>query len=126
MLGYKLDDKELAIILMFSLPESWNNFIAGAETSDPDKFIFRTIQEDRRLCANESDTTLLARGKKKKANPNVTCWTCGKKGHYASDHDKKDSRKNSDKDKGKDDQKRKDYKAHPAVSDTEDYVLTAN
>src|SRR5208282_11660 len=46
-LGQTLDDAEFAITLLTSLPESWNNFIAGIDTTalkDPAKLIARILE----------------------------------------------------------------------------------
>ena len=97
-LGQTLDDAEFAITLLTSLPESWNNFIAGIDTTslkDSSTLIARILEQYRRLKSTSEDTALAAKsggkfGKKK--NPNIKCFNCGKKGHIATEcRSKKDS-----------------------------------
>jgi transposase InsO family protein len=92
-LGQKIDGEEFSIILLTSLPESWDNYIASIDTTalkDSSKLIARILEHDRRLSIKSSDDTALA-GKhgKKKYNPNITCFRCGEKGHIGRQCKKK-------------------------------------
>ena len=103
-LGQKIDGEEFSIILLTSLPESWNNYIASIDTTalkDAPALIARILEHDRRLSMRNSDDTALA-GKpgKKNVNPNITCYNCGEKGHI-SRHCKKKSKSGKGKSGGK-------------------------
>ena len=87
-LGQTLDDAEFAITLLTSLPESWNNFIAGIDTTslkDSSKLIARILEQYRRIKSANDDTALVAKNSGKfgnKRHPNIKCFKCGKKGHF--------------------------------------------
>jgi hypothetical protein len=106
-LGQTLDDAEFAITLLTSLPESWNNFIAGIDTTslkDSSKLIARILEQSRRLKSTSEDTSLAAKsgGKfAKKKNPNIKCFKCGKKGHVMADCRSKEKKEGSDGNKSK-------------------------
>jgi gag-polypeptide of LTR copia-type len=83
-LGQKIDGEEFSIILLTSLPKSWDNYIASIDTTalkDAPKLIARVLEHDWWLNIKNSDDTALA-GKhgKKKVNLNITCYKCGEKG----------------------------------------------
>ena len=74
-LGQKIEGEEFCIILLTSLPENWNNYIASIDTTDmkdTSKLIVHILEHDWQLSLKNSDDTALA-GKhgKKKVNPNT-------------------------------------------------------
>jgi gag-polypeptide of LTR copia-type len=80
-LGQKIDREEFSIILLTSLPESWNNYIALVDTTalkDSQKLIAYILEHDQQLSIRNSDDMALTW--KKKFNPNITCFRCGEKG----------------------------------------------
>ena len=110
-LGQTLDDAEFAINLLTSLPESWNNFIAGIDTTsigDSSKSIAQILEQYRRIKSTNEDTALAAKnsGKfRKKRNPNIKCFKCGKKGHISTECQSKEKKESSDRNKSKSGQK---------------------
>ena len=86
-LGQKIDGEEFSIILLSSLLENWNNYISSIDTTslkDAPKLIACILEHDRRMGMRSSeDTALAAKHGKKKINPNITCYGCGKKGHIS-------------------------------------------
>ena len=105
-LGQKIVGEEFSIILLTSLPESWNNYIASIDTTalkDAPALIARILEHDRRLNLRNSDDTALA-GKpgKRNVNPNITCYKCGEKGHIS-----RQCKKKSKSGKGKSGEKQK-------------------
>jgi hypothetical protein len=88
-LGEEINDSEFSIILLTSLPDSWNNYISSIDTTtltNAPKLIARILEHDRRMqIQNHDDTALTARNGKKKFNPNITCYGCGKRGHVLPD-----------------------------------------
>jgi hypothetical protein len=87
----KITDEDFAITLLTSLPESWNPFIAAIDQtslSDADKLVARILAEDRRIKSRDN-TSLAGQDKhfkrKKKYDPTVTCYNCGRKGHIKPD-----------------------------------------
>ena len=85
-LGQKIDGEEFSIILLTSLPENWNNYIASIDTTalkDAPALIACILEHDRRLSLrNADDTALMGRPGKKKFNPNIACYGCGEKGAH--------------------------------------------
>jgi gag-polypeptide of LTR copia-type len=84
-LGQKIDGEEFSIILLTSLPESWNNYIASIDTTtlkDSHKLIACILEHDQWLGIRNSDDMAMG-GKygKKKYNPDITCFRCREKGH---------------------------------------------
>ena len=87
-LGQELKDGEFAIVLLTSLPDSWNNYISSIDSTtldDASKLTSRILEHDRRLKMQTRDDTALAAKNKKKYNSNVTCYKCGKRGHIQPD-----------------------------------------
>src|SRR5215471_13529890 len=87
----KITEEDFSITLLTSLPDSWNPFIASIDSTqlaNSNTLIAQILEEDRRL-HSKNDTTLASqerrKGQKKKYNPNVTCYNCGKKGHIKPD-----------------------------------------
>lgn len=106
-LGQQIDGAEFSIILLTLLPESWDNYIASVDTTtlgDAARLIARIMEHDQRLgiSGNKDDTALAGKSnQKKKINPNIECFKCGKKGHIRakcrSKSDDKDTNKGKDK-----------------------------
>ena len=88
-LGQKIEDAEFSIILLTSLPDSWNSYISSIDTSVLDKapqLIARILEHDRRLkIQGAEDTALAAKWGRKKYNPKIICFGCGKCGHVQAD-----------------------------------------
>ena len=82
-----LDDAKFAITLLTSLLESWNNFIAGINTTslkDSSKLIAWILEQYRRIKSANDDIALVAKKSEKfgnKRNPNIKCFKSGKRGH---------------------------------------------
>jgi gag-polypeptide of LTR copia-type len=87
-LGQKIEGEEFCIILLTSLPESWNNYIASIDTmdiKDTSKLIAHILEHDRQLNLKNSDDMALAeKGGKKKVNPNITAMDAVKRGTSVS------------------------------------------
>ncbi|KAF5363236.1 hypothetical protein D9757_005853 [Collybiopsis confluens] len=91
-LGSKISDDEFSITILTSLPESWNSFIQGVDTtalSDSTKIISRILEQERRKIAKpSSDDIALAAGKRgafSRKHSGPKCFRCGKKGHFIRD-----------------------------------------
>ena len=88
-LGQKIEDSEFSIILLTSLPDSWNNYISSIDSSaltNAPQLIARILEHDRRLkIQSTEDTALAAKWGKKKYNSKITCFGCGKRGHIQAD-----------------------------------------
>ena len=106
------DDEIKALILMSSLPESWDTVVAAISSSQgSDKLKFDEIRDvvlsesiRKREIGNSSGSALSVdqqgrnkpkspnKGRSKSKNrekslnrPNVTCWNCGEKCHFRTD-----------------------------------------
>lgn len=87
-LGKWIDGEEFAEILLMSLPDPWNTYIAALDTVDLRnlaKITARILEHDCCMTsANEDDMALAAKHGKKKRNLDIECFKCGKKGHIKS------------------------------------------
>ena len=87
--GQKIEDSEFSIILLTSLPDSWNNYISSIDSSaltNALQLIARILEHDRQLEIQSSeDAALTAKWGKKKYNSKITCFGCGKCGHIQAD-----------------------------------------
>lgn len=95
--GQTLSDSDFSMTVLTSLPDSWDPFIRAIDPSDlatatneilkltSAKLIARIMQEDRRLKtrSNDSETALAAKGSRDISK--ITCFNCGRCGHYQSD-----------------------------------------
>lgn len=93
-LGQKLADADFSLMILTSLPESWDSFIRGIDIDDlagtdltparitPAKLIARVLQENKRRasCDNDDDATALIANKSR-----ARCFRCNKRGHLAQD-----------------------------------------
>src|SRR6202789_2385326 len=73
-LGQKVDGEEFSIILLSSLPESWNAYISSIDTTslkEAPRLIARILEHDRRMGmrGTAEDTALAAKPWKKKDQP---------------------------------------------------------
>jgi hypothetical protein len=91
-LGSPLTEPEFCITLLTSLPDSWNSFIQGVDTTsldDSSRLIARILEQERQRTAkpNSDEVALAAKfsHKQGKYNSNVTCYGCGRKGHVIAD-----------------------------------------
>jgi hypothetical protein len=88
-LGQELKDKEFSIVLLTSLPDSWNNYISSIDTTtldDAPKLIVHILEHNWQLQIQaNADTALTAKNRKKKFNPHVTCFNYGRCRHVAPD-----------------------------------------
>ena len=85
----------LVAVLMLSLPDSYNSLIISLDTH-PDKNNFdfvvqRCLNEEARQSANSGvrssteNATFQADPKPRRDRKDITCFNCGKKGHYRSE-----------------------------------------
>jgi gag-polypeptide of LTR copia-type len=92
-LGQKINGEEFSIILLTSLPKSWNNYIASIDTTmlkHSHKLIACILEHNQQLGIRHSDDMALAeKYGKKKYNPNITCFRWGGKGHIGQQCKKK-------------------------------------
>ncbi|CAK5284592.1 unnamed protein product [Mycena citricolor] len=97
-LGSQVEDKEFCIILLTSLPDSWDSFIRGVDTSaltTPAPLIARILEQQHQMTSrSEANEVALAvrnrfqgKGKNSKAkyNGNISCFGCGRPGHVIAD-----------------------------------------
>src|SRR5271154_1045043 len=112
-LGQKISDSEFSIILLTSLPDTWNGYISSIDTS---ALIARVLEHDCRLkIQGHANTALTGKFSKKKYNPNVTCYGCHKKGHIKPnclEKSKSDPKKKDEKPK-----KSRNSQAHEGVDE---------
>lgn len=91
-LGQTLSDADFSMIILTSLPDSWNPFIRAIDPTDlappsagqpakltSAKLIARIHQEDRRSKREDEPETAL----KAVDKSNTTCHKCGRRGHWA-------------------------------------------
>ena len=88
-----VSDKDFVMILLMSLPESWDNYTGSFLGSSGNKptvssheLIAVLMDEDRRRKGRggeSSGTALLTKGKEKGANKDKECYNCKKTGHIA-------------------------------------------
>ena len=125
-LGQAITEQEFSITLLTSLPETWNNFIGGIDTTKLDSsstIISRILEYDRRTRL-QSETALAGTQKGKKSSKRITCYNCGKPGHIKSEcrSPKKEKGRDGKDWKGKDSKKEK---AHVAEEESVDYAWVA-
>jgi transposase InsO family protein len=100
----KIDPEEKAILLLCSMPESWDNLIMSlshATALDIDSVVSSLLTEELRRKSSQSSAgdAMVARGRsidreqagkdrarsKSKLKHNLKCWACNKKGHLKKD-----------------------------------------
>ena len=97
----KVTDEDFVMILITSLPESWDNYTSsylGSKGNKPEllshELVAILMEEDRRRKSRNGDSAgaslqaKYSKGQKnnnKKTDPNTECYNCHKKGHMASD-----------------------------------------
>ncbi|CAA7258939.1 unnamed protein product [Cyclocybe aegerita] len=89
-MGSKISDEDFVMILITSLPESWDNYTSsylGSSGNKPElksqELVAILLEESRRRKEREvGGMSLQAKGK---ARPNIECHNCHKMGHYAKD-----------------------------------------
>ena len=104
-----ISEEDFSYALLTSLPESWNNFISAIPEDvikDPTKLISGMLSELQRLHEQAGTSTALAAIDKSTAK----CYTCGRIGHFASDHGKQVNREKEEKEKQDNDRKEKKKK----------------
>jgi len=104
-----ISEKDFSYALLTSLSESWNNFISAVPEDvikDPTKLISWMLSELQRLCEQTGTSTVLAVIDKSTAK----CYTCGRIGHFASDHGKQVNREKEEKEKQNNNKKEKKKK----------------
>ena len=99
LMDNKVSDEDFVMILITSLPESWDNYTSsylGSNSNKPTlsshELIAILMEEDRRRKGRNNDsagTSLQAKHNKGKGkttgDPNVECYNCHKKGHMSKD-----------------------------------------
>jgi hypothetical protein len=106
----KLEDKDKAITLLFSFPESWDNSVTSIRfisiyVLDYDSFVEALLVEEmRRKSSQETSTSeaMVIKGHPKEKNQRSSsqsksrtrkgrekCWYCGKTNHLKKDYWKK-------------------------------------
>ena len=96
LMDNKVTDEDFVMILITSLPESWDNYTSSYLGSSGNKptlssheLVAILMEEDRRRKGrnNDSATSLQAKGqnKGKGTDPKVECYNCHKKGHMSKD-----------------------------------------
>ena len=99
IMGSLVSDEDFVMILLTSLPESWDNYttsLFGSSGNKPNtkshELVALLLEEDRRRKARngESSATVLqvkAKGKSRADNPNKDkeCFNCHKRGHVSTD-----------------------------------------
>ena len=90
-----VSDEDFLMILLTSLPESWDNYTGSYLGSSGNKptitsheLIAVLLEEDRRRkgrIGESAGTALHAHGKDKGTNKDKECYNCRKKGHISSD-----------------------------------------
>lgn len=92
-INVKVTDEDMIVVLTASLPSSYTPVVVSFDGIDPGKLtldfvITRLLNEESRQSAPsssgaevkpEDNAAMLA----KRAGPNITCFYCGEKGHYA-------------------------------------------
>ena len=99
IMGSPVPDEDFVMILITSLPESWDNYTSaylGSSGNKPElrshEIIAILLDEDRRRkgrSGNSADAALQAKGKagygKKGKDSDKECYNCGKKGHISKE-----------------------------------------
>lgn len=101
LMDNKVTDEDFVMILITSLPESWDNYTSSYLGSSGNKptlssheLIAILMEEDRRRKGrnDSAGTSLQAKGnkggksgRKSTGDPNVECYNCHKKGHMSKD-----------------------------------------
>lgn len=88
-IGVKLEDSTIMDVLIMNLSEEWSNIAASLSMTMDDLNVVSDVtgalidEEGRRGAITDPtgpDHAMVVRGK---YNPNITCYTCGKRGHIA-------------------------------------------
>ena len=100
--GAKVDDEDTMLVLTNGLPPSYETLVVNLDTTPEstltlDYVIQRLLNEESRQLATSSPgdaTALLAHHKAHGKTPieKITCFLCGKKGHYKSNYPEKDKK----------------------------------
>ncbi|KAF7377116.1 hypothetical protein MSAN_00130600 [Mycena sanguinolenta] len=97
ILGSLVSDEDILMLIISSLPESWDNFASaylGASSNAPTitahEFISLVLEEHRRRLEKNGDGNSAMYGRAKQGDrrgekKRVECYNCRKKGHIASD-----------------------------------------
>lgn len=90
-IGLKIEDSTIIDVLIMNLHESWSNIATALSAATDELNVVTDVtgtlidEEGRRKAINDpaatSDHAMISRSGK--FHPNVTCYTCGKKGHIA-------------------------------------------
>jgi len=92
-LGEPIDDKELAMTLLASLPfERYQSLIVALDVAGEDNLSFNNVkalllnEADRLADSNADSLQAVANfASKSKSRRQLKCYACGKKGHFAKD-----------------------------------------
>lgn len=86
-LGSKLSKDKFLITILTSLPDSWNNFISGIDTTaltESTKIIAHILEQDHRKNSKPNSDVIALAAKHfcdKGRSPKITCYGCGRPGH---------------------------------------------
>ena len=93
-IGVTVEDEDTILVLTGGLPPSYDNFVVALDSAPSDLtldyVITRLLNEESRQLNGEAsyaESALAARykpGEVKTVLSHITCWKCGKKGHYQS------------------------------------------
>lgn len=97
-IGVEVSDEDLVLVLTQGLPPTYENFVVSLDATDPDQLnsehvITRLLNEEARQANTSTVTThepstrdvaFFASSQKRTPITEITCFKCGKKGHYQS------------------------------------------
>lgn len=88
-IGAKMEDMDVICQLLLSLPKSYDNLVTALETMNPKELTLefvksRLLDENGKRDGGGSSSKSGESHAMHARNPNIICFTCGKKGHIKS------------------------------------------